>query len=88
MYFKGIELSKKIIGYVLGSQYLRQEISWNWTYEYECNIKVYPVHPVNPVIYKDVVYAGFAWSKNLSGFFRKKRLPAIAATTSVEELYP
>ncbi len=23
-------------------------------------------HPVNPVIYMDVVYAGFAWSKNLS----------------------
>jgi len=25
-------------------------------------------HPVNPVIYMDVVYAGFAWSKNLSEF--------------------
>jgi len=25
-------------------------------------------HPVHPVIYMDVVYAGFAWSKNLSRF--------------------
>ena len=25
-------------------------------------------HPVNPVYNMDVVYAGFAWSKNLPGF--------------------
>ncbi len=25
-------------------------------------------HPVNPVIYMDVVYVGFAWSKNLPLF--------------------
>ncbi len=42
-------------------------------------------HPVNPVIYMDVVYAGFAWSKNLSGFSWEKRLPAVVPTNSAEE---
>jgi len=37
-------------------------------------------YPVKPVIYMDVVYAGFAWSKNLSGVSWNKQLPAIAST--------
>ncbi len=44
-------------------------------------------NPVNPVIYMDVVHAGFAWSKNLSGFSWGKRIPAIAPTNSSEELF-
>jgi len=78
--FKDKEVTEKIIGCefkihrTLDKGVLKKErIILNVIFRFILSILK---HPVNPVIYMDVVYAGFAWSKNLSGFLLGK------ATTS------
>ena len=80
MGFKDKALTQKIIGCAfkihstLGKGFIKNErMILNVIFRFILFILEYPV---NPVIYMDVVYAGFAWSKNLSGFLLGK------ATTS------
>ncbi len=75
MDIKDKAINQKIIGCafkvhnILGKGFLNNEgINLNVIFRFILPILKYPV---NPVIYMDVVYAGFAWSKNLSVFFGK-----------------